>query len=242
MAALDDRQGGWPVPIFFRADDIGVPSSACTAMLSLFIRHRMPLALAVVPTWLTRQRWDMLCEAGSAGQDLWCWHQHGWRHVNHEPVGKKAEFGASRAAAAIRHDLLRGKQRLEDIIGEPFFRCFTPPWNRCCATTIELLADSGYTAVSRSRGATPDTGKALAEISVNVDLHTRKEPTAAARLAGIAGDLEIALQNGIIGIMLHHQRMSAGDLALLDLLLGLIAEQPGLRPVSLTDLASPATR
>ncbi len=238
--ALDGLPAGSVVPVFFRADDIGVPSAAYTAMLSLFIRHRLPLALAVVPAWLTRQRWHALYETGAAGRHLWCWHQHGWRHVNHEPVGKKAEFGAARTAAAIRHDLLRGRQRLEEILGTLFYPCFTPPWNRSCAATIELLADCGFTAISQSRGAPPDTGGTLAEIPVNVDLHTRKETTQTARIAGIAADIGSAAQTCRIGFMLHHQRMSPWDLALLDLLLAMIAGQPGLLPVSLAALATPA--
>jgi len=48
------------VSLFFRADDIGVPGRQFQELMTLFQRHRLPLALAVVPVWLTPGRWREL--------------------------------------------------------------------------------------------------------------------------------------------------------------------------------------
>ena len=84
------------VLVYFRADDIGVPGAKFFRMMELFSNHRIPLSLAVVPAWLTAQRWNALQNPGGRFSSLWCWHQHGWRHINHEYKGRKQEFPAGK--------------------------------------------------------------------------------------------------------------------------------------------------
>jgi len=80
-------------------------------MLECFRRHDAPLALAVVPSWLTAARWrEIQAQAGLGGR--WCFHQHGRRHANHEPFGRKCEFGPARDLETKRRALLAGKNRL----------------------------------------------------------------------------------------------------------------------------------
>ena len=128
------------IEVFFRDDDVGVPSCNFTRLLGLFAEYRMPLALAVVPAWLTVPRWRQIQSIADAHPSLWCWHQHGWRHANHEPVGKKCEFGPGRTESGIYSDLKRGRERLEEIMGVYYFPVFTPPWNRCDSSSMELSA------------------------------------------------------------------------------------------------------
>ena len=82
-----------PGHIFFRADDVAAPGEKFARLMDIFKRHQVPLCLAVVPAWLTGRRWQYLKGQGAKESSLWCWHQHGWRHVNHETDGKKQEFG-----------------------------------------------------------------------------------------------------------------------------------------------------
>ncbi|HSL40437.1 MAG TPA: polysaccharide deacetylase family protein [Desulforhopalus sp.] len=205
--------------LFFRADDIGVPSAHFARMIDLFQRHHLPLCLATVPSWLTARRWQDLQRITTAESTQWYWHQHGRSHHNFEPQGKKQEFGPSRSRLAIRQSLQLGRDRLQRLQGELFHPVFTPPWNRCSAETLTALADLGYQAVSRSRGALPQAPAGLFDLAVNVDLHTRKEPSAPAGFAALLSELEEALASGTAGIMLHHQRMNRAAFALLDLLL-----------------------
>jgi hypothetical protein len=208
--------------IFFRADDVAVPGRKIARLMDIFMRQRVPLCLAVVPAWLSARRWQYLKGLGAKEASLWCWHQHGWRHVNHEIEGKKQEFGASRSRSDIHRDLVRGKQRLDDLMGADFYPVFTPPWNRCSFATLQLLRELGYAAVSRSSGSQPKAPKEpkkLCDFYVNVDLHTRKERDPALGWSNLFNELRQALSSDNCGIMIHHQRMNDGAFEFLEILL-----------------------
>ena len=225
--------------VFFRADDVAVPGARFREMIQVFSRHDLPLNLAVVPAWLTAARWQALAAIGREAPHLWCWHQHGWRHQNHEPRGKKQEFGPARAPAALRHDLDRGRARLESLLGDRFFPVFTPPWNRCTPEVLRHLQQSGYAAVSRSRGRRPDCPPGLADLSVDIDLHTRRDETAEGGWRALLQELTRGLVSPSCGIMLHHQRMDPNALAGLDHLLALLRACPRFEFADFKGLSSP---
>lgn len=208
--------------IYFRADDVAVPGRWYREMIGVFSRHGVPLNLAVVPAWLTAARWQALMHIGRDADHLWCWHQHGWRHQNHEPGGKKQEFGPSRPKGALIGDLDRGRRRLEDIMEERFMPVFTPPWNRCSAATLDGLQQMGFMAVSRSRGSLPACPRGFQDLAVDIDLHTRKEATTKHGWRALLKALSQSLTRPACGFMLHHQRMNANALAALDDLLALL--------------------
>jgi peptidoglycan/xylan/chitin deacetylase (PgdA/CDA1 family) len=212
-------QHGRSVVVFFRADDIAVPGEGFARLVSLFLRHRVPLTLSVVPAWLTRTRWQQLQDLGGKEHRLWCWTQHGWRHSNHEPPGKKLEFGPSRKAFQKREDLWLGFKRLSKLMGELFVPVFTPPWNRCDQETLTALQELGYKAISRSLAAQPPAPAALPEYPVSVDLHTRKEQDPGGGWQSLLKELRENLASGFCGVMIHHQRMNDAALVFLDLLL-----------------------
>ena len=116
--------------------------------MELFIAYRTGLCLAVVPAWLTVQRWSVLSHYAEKGGALFCWHLHGYRHKNHEPRGRKQEFGPSRPAVEIRSELAKGFDRLKLIMGDHAFPVFTPPWNRCSMDSLTEAARLGFKAVS----------------------------------------------------------------------------------------------
>jgi hypothetical protein len=227
--------------IFFRVDDVAVPGKQFVRLMELFTRYRVPLSLAVVPAWLTGSRWESL--KGLTGKNpslssLWCWHQHGWRHLNHEVEGKKQEFGGSRSPSQIREDLVRGRHRLEIHMGEDFYPVFTAPWNRCSSITLELLKELGYHAVSRSKGSLPPAPEGLPDFQVNVDLHTRKEVDAEEGWDGLFAELKGALLSGLCGIMIHHRRMNDVAFDFLEVLLQKLSRHEGLRIVNFKDLVA----
>ena len=211
-------------PIFFRADDIGGKTDPLfTVLMELFITHRIPLCLAVVPNWIDSATWTKY-QKYQPQSTQWCWHQHGYSHTNHEHTGKKAEFGLTRSKGEVKQDIVNGKNKLTSLLGEAFRPVFTPPWNRCSSHTLQILEEQGFYAVSRSRQATPLSPEQLPDIQINIDLHTRKEQDTATSWKALYHELGQAADSGLMGFMLHHQLMNQHGLAFLDLLLRLVRE------------------
>ncbi|MDF1593841.1 MAG: polysaccharide deacetylase family protein [Desulfobacterales bacterium] len=228
--ACEQRNIGGPVSLFFRADDVAVPGRQLVRLMALFSSFRVPLSLAVVPAWLTESRWRQLKRIGARTPELWCWHQHGWRHANHENKNKKQEFGPGRSASQIRKDLVRGKDRLESLLDNDFYPVFTPPWNRCGSDTLIQLEELGYRGVSRSSGSLPLPPEGLPDFQVNVDLHTRRDPDPSLGWDRLLADLESAVKGGTCGIMIHHQLMNDAAFEFLEMLLRSIVNQKGVAP------------
>ena len=208
-----------PIPVFFRADDVAVPGKRFRDLVDVFSRYQVPLSMSVVPTWLTAARWKGIERLCNKNSNLWCFYQHGWRHMNHEPSGKKQEFGPARSMAEIEQDLMRGRKRLLFLMQDAFFPAFTPPWNRCSKEALDVLKTSGCRAISRSRGASPPAPAGMPDFQVNVDLHTRKEGTAALGWKNLYAELATGITDGFCGVMIHHQRMNDNALAFLEGLL-----------------------
>ena len=220
-----------PLPIYFRADDIGVPSKSFSNLTHLFTKHNIPLCLAIVPAWLTKTRWSTIEASCDVSSPLWCWHQHGWNHIN------PSAFGEKKASSVLIVQLLQyakiwstAKKGYQTIIGPLFSPFFTPPWNRCSDTTLALLKDIGFKAVSRDLGSKQEEQQIIPDIFVNVDLHTRKELDSQACLAGLSREFEQACRTGTLGIMIHHQRMNANAFKILDDFLAAVRRNPFLKP------------
>ncbi len=218
-AALDQAPGEKIIPVFFRADDVAVPGRQFRDLIQVFSRHRVPLSMAVVPTWLTPARWQAIQALCQADSKLWCFYQHGWRHMNHEKEGKKQEFGPARTLQDIESDLVRGRDRLASLMGPTFYPAFTPPWNRCTKQTMDVLKESDIGIISRSKGASPAPPKGMKDFQVNVDLHTRKDTTATLGWQYLLDEITYAITDRFCGIMIHHQRMNTHAIAFLDSLL-----------------------
>lgn len=232
ISAVLDRVGGKdPRYVFFRADDVAVCGAKFVRLMDIFMRCRIPLCLAVVPAWLTKARWQELERIGRGASSLWCWHQHGWRHVNHERSGKKQEFGPGRPFLKIKDDLIRGRHRLQTVMGEAFSPVFTPPWNRCDENTLILLKELDYRAVSRFRGSVPKPPEGLPDFAVSVDLHTRKERNPVSAWENLFSELGTALSQRLCGIMIHHQRMNEAAFVFLEVLLQLLIRRKCLHLV-----------
>ncbi len=218
------------VRVFFRADDVAIPSAKQDLLLELFARHDTPLCAAIVPAWFNRSRWDAMCGHIHGKQHLFAWHQHGWNHHNHQSAGeKKQEFGAAATSQQKRQNIIRGRDKLETILGAHFLPVFTPPWNRLDQDTMHILKELGFLAISRYRGAKFPSLSGLPDLPANVDLHTRKEVSADADWQAMLSELDQALATGLAGLMIHHQRMNAAAFAFLDALLPSLRNRPGIR-------------
>ena len=230
---LDTKDNGY---IFFRADDVAVPSRQFSRLTKLFNLYRVPLALSIVPAWLTGARWEQLKKSGQKTPDLMCWHQHGWRHINYEKEGKKQEFGPNRSHDKIRKDIINGRDRLEILMENSFYPVFTPSWNRCSLTTLNVLKELGYYAVSRIKGSRPPSPNGLVDFQINIDLHTRKGTNPIEDWDCLFTELSQAISSGTCGVMIHHQRMTDAAFNFLDLFLKTVVKRKDLIPVHFKEM------
>lgn len=227
-----------PDPVFFfRADDIGVPSRRFFRMMDLFVRFDIPLNLAVVPTWITRQRWESMSRYHTRYPELFCWYLHGWRHTNHESTGKKQEFGPARPPGEIQSELSRGSAVLKSVLKEQFSMFFTPPWNRCSIETMTSLSRMGFKGISRNQGSRPQPPEGLKDFAINVDLHTRKETAFETGWDHVFKDILQGVISGQCGIMLHHMRMNDMAFGFLEQLLEKVAEYKQIRTMTFDRMA-----
>jgi peptidoglycan/xylan/chitin deacetylase (PgdA/CDA1 family) len=225
-----------PCTAFFRDDDAGWGDERLWPLLDLFDRRALPVDVAVIPAELhPALAAELTVRARAGGVHL---HQHGYAHVNHEPVGRKCEFGPSRSYAEQYADIVRGAAVLGDAFGDLLDHAFTPPWNRCTGDTAAALADAGFAVLSRASTAAPLVGAGIAEVPVTVDWFgsskgVRWNPyQLAERLAG-------AVRFGQpVGIMLHHAVIDPGELAAVGALLALLGTHPHARATPLTTLAA----
>ena len=230
-----DRSTG-PVAFFFRDDDAGWDDAHLQALLALFDRHATPLDLAVIPTALGPVLSRQLRARLRATPELLGVHQHGYAHSNHESSGRKCEFGISRSRLAQRHDLESGATILREQLAAPVDAIFTPPWNRCTETTVECLAELGFRALSRDRGAARLDARGLCELAVDVDWC--KAFVAPAPLDALGSSLASAAAGGQpAGIMLHHAVMNDAQLEPLGELLRLLSRHPASRCSLMRELA-----
>jgi len=224
------------IHIFFRADDIGVASKNYSKMMELFLKYQTPLCLAVVPAWITGKRWEAMDDFINKGAGLFCWHIHGYRHMNHETRGKKQEFGPARSSLEIYNDLSRGLDRVQTIMGEKVNLIFTPPWNRCSLDTMEILQKLGFDGISRSFGARPLPQDGFRDFPIHADLHTLKGKQPGKVWEKLVGQLATGIKSGACGIMIHHMRMNQQAFVFLEYLLKTFAEYRQVEIITYKDL------
>lgn len=198
------------VNLFFRDDDVAEDEGSLRALLGLFLHHEMPINLAIIPASLTAAATVWLRRCHDRRPDLLALNQHGWQHVNHEPTGRKCEFGGARNYQQQYADIRRGKEVLEQTLGAAFAPVFTPPWNRCTTDTYRALAELGFHALSALRVAQPVVGYSFRELSVTLDLYRWRGGAAMKAPGEFVSELIDQLRAGdTIGIMLHHKVMDA---------------------------------
>jgi predicted glycosyltransferase len=219
-----------PVRFFFRDDDAGWADDRLRPLLDRFAAAGAPLDLAVIPESIEPGLAGELVRRRDVGGTLLGVHQHGFAHLNHEPNGRKCEFGPSRSADDQRRDIEEGRLRLEELLGPGVDPVFTPPWNRCTAATGACLVDLGFAALSRKVRADPLGIDGLAEIPVSVDWSGRTRSELGIELA------TAVRSGGPVGVMLHHADLASGDLEPVVELLRVLVRSDGARLVPMREL------
>jgi Uncharacterized protein conserved in bacteria (DUF2334) len=199
------------VPVFFRDDDAGWSDDRLCVLLDRFLEYGLPLDVAVIPKAL---RPPLARELRARADERLSLHQHGFAHANHEPEGRKFEFGPSRSRAEQRRDIEAGRALLEERLGGLLAPIFSPPWNRCTAETGKCLAELGFTVLSRESRAEPLGVPGLRELPVSLDF-VRLEPDELAR--------RFAAARPPVGVMFHHAEMDDAAMARAGELLELLA-------------------
>lgn len=221
LAALDAR----PHTVFIRDDDAGWDDERLLALLDAV--RGVPIDLAAIPEAVGEPlAAELRARIDAGGVAV---HQHGFAHANHEAEGRKCEFGPARGAAPQRRDLERGRVRLHGLFCERLEPWFTPPWNRVAGHVPALLAELGYGALSRDRGAPAQ--QALPELAVDVDW--TREHRAGGPAAVVAAWVRALVPGRPCGLMLHHAVMDETERATLARWLGVLARHPGVRWVSM---------
>lgn len=229
-----------PRVFFFRDDDVGRGDELLPALLDLFARHELPVDLAVIPMELTAHGAAIVRERAEATGGRIGVHQHGLYHVNHEPNGRKWEFGPARPASAHRADIAQGRQRLREMLGDLPQPIFTPPWNRCTEETGRALRALGFRALSRDSTAPTLNIPGLCELPVQVDWLARRKGQRLSRVE--VGEL-LAANRGAepTGVMFHHAVMDATEREPAEELLALLASHDRARCVPMMQLLANPT-
>ena len=226
-----------PVAFFVRDDDVGWEDDELHRLLDVVIRFQVPTALAAIPAALGSRLASDLRTLVTARAPMLSVHQHGFAHVNHEPAGRKSEFGASRPRAVQRQEIADGRDRLQHLLGVALPPIFTPPWNRCTRDTGECLVELGFQILSRDITAEPIAVARLRELPVCLDWTGRRGARMGAARWGETIARAIVL-HAPIGVLLHHAVMTADDRRMFSELLQVLTEHSNAVVPPMLDIAA----
>lgn len=212
--------------VIVRLDDVCSLSAELSAVWDLLEQYRVPVHLGVIPARLKAPASGALCRRAQGCRVPVSVHQHGFRHTNHGTNGRRYEFDDARGYDAQLAEIQRGRMILEQAISDWFEPIFSPPWNRCGASTLEALSAAGFTAVSMVIKRQTPIHPAVTAIPVTVDpvrwrpnrLRKSRTSTRSLVLNQLAGD-------GYAGLCLHPQLMDEDDCEDLAALLNVLAER-----------------
>lgn len=233
VAALDATMT--PVPWFFRDDDAGWADDALWALLDVFAGADVPVDVAAIPTAVTPACGRQLSRRTAGGTVRV--HQHGYAHVDHGTDARKSEFGAGRDGRLQFADIVAGRVRLEDRLGQCIDPVFTPPWNRCGPQIAGAVLAAGHTVLSRDVSAGLLDHPGLIEVPVAVDWSGHRHGAIDPRRTG--HDIAARIASGApVGVMLHHAVMDVVARRRLGELLAVVNASEHARPTHIVALAA----
>lgn len=224
-----------PVRVFFRDDDAGWANDHLYRLLDRFTEYGIAIDLAVIPNSLEHALANELLARWRQNRNLLGLHQHGFSHANHEPVGRKCEFGGSRTKSQQRDDITKGKAWMATQLGHAVDPFFTPPWNRCTQETLECLEDLDFKLLSCDASATKFESSGLQQTPVHINW-SRIVKTSSQPLAKLGQVISSHLVvNSLTGIMLHHVDMEEENLDILADLLAVFSGHQNVQSLLLRD-------
>ncbi len=111
-------------------------------------------------------------------------------------------------------DVERGRDALAQLVPQLFEPIFSPPWNRCNPTTLEVLAEAGFLAVSFLEQQNSPRHDSLVRVPMTTDPITWRPEPVHRPWDKTRDDLLAALDRiGLAGLELHHELMGANEVA-----------------------------
>ena len=219
-----------PATLWWRDDDAVEGTPALDRLANLAARHRVPVALAVIPAALQP---TLALPPGATVL------QHGYAHRNHAAAGAKTRELGARPVPAVASELDAGRARLRAAFGAAFLPIVVPPWNRIDDEVTAALPLLGYEGLS-----TFGPRAALAPVPGLVQCNAHVDPIAWRAGRGFAGQ-ERCLRHVVAhladrregradareptGYLTHHLVHGEDTWAFTEALLARIASHPGAR-------------
>ncbi len=240
-AALDAELDLWTgsgrqATFWWRDDDAGAVCPAFDRLLALAARHRVPLALAVIPARATQGLAGRIAVTDPGVVVL----QHGWSHANHAADGKQTELSDHRAPAETAADLTRGRESLRGLFGARALAVMVPPWNRADPGVTAALPALGFAALSGHgpRPIRPGAAPAPRPVNIHIDI---MDWHGSGGFLGEAAVLDQALRHLAMrrtgqadpdeptGLMTHHLNHDEAGWAFLDRFFAVTIGHPAVR-------------
>lgn len=182
--------------LFHRVDDITEADPAVISVLEAFASRNLACIAAVIPEYLTPEMARFLRDLRNCVV-----YQHGAAHNNMLSAGYPDEFPPNRPLNEIKIALLRGRDRIEDLIGRPVYG-YVPPWNTTSQSAISILEMVGFTVYSGHQRFLSETSMHC--IPINIDTVSSYEPITLKPLSNIVSEINIISRNlQSIGVMYH---------------------------------------
>jgi predicted glycosyltransferase len=227
-----------PASLFFRDDDCGWSDDRLLLLLDIFADFSVPVDLAAIPAALSSAFAQKLSRRMAAHPEHLRIHQHGYAHLNHEPEGKKCEFGPARDYQSQRSDIEKGQRRLAELLGAAPDPIFTPPWNRCTAVTALCLTELGFQLLSRDAHGVPFEGFGVRELPIAADWFAHRKKVRLDRKEWGRSLAEQLKNKDHVGIMLHHAVMDGEEMQALAELLSVLARHRNANCQTMQSLAA----
>ena len=131
--------------LFFRNDDVTELTPHLQEMTQLFLEWGVPLHHAVIPGRSTDGLAKWLLQLAESRPDLIGIDMHGWKHESYRGL---PEFGAHVPEGIQKDYLILGQRWMVDRLGPFFSGVFVPPHGSYNRTTVSLLDQLGFKALS----------------------------------------------------------------------------------------------
>jgi hypothetical protein len=209
---LEDQVRRRQPAFWWRDDDASAAGPALERALGLSKKHRIPLALAVIPQDAQPGLFERLHEHVTVLQ-------HGTDHRNRAAAGeKKTEYPGAEPAAAALQRISSGMAKLRSLADDRFMPVLAPPWNRIRKDLLDKLPGIGIRGIS-TYGAQPrrEAAPGLRQVNTHVDIVAWR---AGKRFVGEEQAISQALKwlaaEGPVGWLTHHAVQDAASWDFLD--------------------------